>query len=96
MSQSLNHLCSPLLCLSQCVHISLVLGTPNLYPSLQMHLTSAEHRERITSLDLLAKLLLMQLRVQPASFDARVHYWLMFDLVFTTAPSFFSAKLLFS
>ena len=53
MLQSLRHLCGPALDLLQYVHVSPALGSPALDPALWMHLTSAEPRERTTSLNLL-------------------------------------------
>ena len=53
-------------------------------------LTSAEWRGRLTSLDLLATLLLMQPRQLLAAFAARAHCWLMASLLSTRS---FSAKL---
>ena len=58
--QSLNHLLDPLLSSLQYMLVSLVLGSPALAIGLQMGLTSAEQRGRITSLDLLATLSLIQ------------------------------------
>lgn len=70
MLQSLNHLCG----LSQVslwyVHVSLILVIPVLDPALQMCLTRAEERGRITSLDLLLMLCLTQPRVLLAFFLA--------------------------
>lgn len=54
--QSFNHLCGPSLVLSQYVPVSLVLGNT----AFQMLLTGAKQKERITSLDLMAMLCLMQ------------------------------------
>lgn len=54
--QSFNHLCGPSLVLSQYVPVSLVLGNT----ALQMLLTGAKQKGRITSLDLMAMLCLMQ------------------------------------
>ncbi|KAK4827750.1 hypothetical protein QYF61_021221 [Mycteria americana] len=56
-------------------------------------LTSAEQRGRITSLDLLAILLLMQPRIPSAFFKGRVHCLLIFNLVSTRTLRSFSAKL---
>jgi len=56
MLQSLNYLCGPLLNSLQDIQVTLVLGNPALDQELQIYLTSAEHRRRITFLDLLAML----------------------------------------
>jgi len=55
-----------------------------------MCLTRAEYREGISSLDLLAMLLLKQLRRLLAAFVARTHCWLMFSL--STRTSISSSK----
>ena len=52
-------------------------------------LTSAEQKGRITSLHLLATLLLMQPRIQLAFWTARAHRWLMSNLPSTSTPMFF-------
>ena len=57
-------------------------------------LTSAEQRGRITSLDLMATLPLMQPRIPLAFLVARAHCWLTLNLVSTKSPSSFSTKLL--
>lgn len=80
----------------QYVADSLVWGSPALDKSLEMCLTSAECRGRATSLSLLPKLLLMQLRLLSVSFAARTQYWVIFNLVSIRTPRPFSAKLLFS
>jgi len=61
MLQALNHLCGPSLDSLHYVHVSLELGSPELGPAVRMHLTRAEWRGRITSLDLLATLFAMSL-----------------------------------
>jgi len=58
--------------------------------------TSAEWRGRITSLDLLATLDLMQPRIPLPFFAPRPCCWLMVKLVSTRTPKFFPAKLLSS
>ena len=57
-------------------------------------LTSAEQRGKISSIDLLPVLCLMQLRIPFAAFAARSYSWLMFNLVSTRTSRPFSAKLL--
>ncbi|KAK4809169.1 hypothetical protein QYF61_006427 [Mycteria americana] len=59
-------------------------------------LTSAELRGRITFLELLAVLYLMQPRIPLAFCAARAHYWLMFNLVPTRILRSFFARLLSS
>ncbi|KAK4810782.1 hypothetical protein QYF61_008754, partial [Mycteria americana] len=71
------------------------LGAQNWIQSSRCSLTSAEERGRITSLDLLAILCLMQPRI-PLALAARAHCWLMFNLVSTRTPRSFSARLLSS
>lgn len=71
--QSLNHLsCFPLYPLQK-PHVSLVLRSPELDPALQMHLTRAEWRGRITPPDLLAVLCLRHLRIPLAFSATRAH-----------------------
>lgn len=60
MLQSLNHVHGPLLDLLQYVAISVVLGSSALDPTVQMCLTRAKQRVRITSLSLLETLCSMQ------------------------------------
>lgn len=64
----LNHLSDLSLNLLQKVYISLVLGMPGLELALQMCLTSADRRRRMTSLHLLATHILMQPRMLLAIF----------------------------
>ncbi|XP_055576153.1 uncharacterized protein LOC129736772 [Falco cherrug] len=56
-------------------------------------LPSAEQRGRITSLDLLAMLLLMHPRVLLAALATRAHCWLVGNLLSTSTPTSFSAEL---
>ena len=56
--------------------------------------TRAEQRGRITSLDLLATLLLMQSSVQLAFWAVSAHCWLMPSFSSTSTPKSFSAGLL--
>ena len=63
---------------------------------LQMCATNAEQRGRITSIDLLAMLLLMQPRMLLAAFATRVHCNPMVSLFATRTPRSFSAQLLSS
>lgn len=90
--QDHNHLHGPSMELLQDVHISLVLGSP----ALQVCLTRARQGWRITSLDLLAMLCLMQPRRLLAAFAARAHCRLLVNLVSTGIPRYFSTKLLSS
>ena len=61
-----------------------------------MCLIGFEYREKITSLDLLAMLCLMQPRRLLVFLAAKVHCWLMVNLVSIRSPRSFSAKLLSS
>ena len=74
----------------------LVLGSPTLDLALQLCLTGAEQRGRITSLELLAVLLLMQPRRLVAFLATRARCWLVVDLLPTRIPRTFSGKLLSS
>ena len=91
--QSLSHLCGPLLGSLQYVHVRLVLGSPEQDPALRMGLISAEQRGRITSLDLLAILLLMQPKMLLAAFCCKGVLLAHVNLVSTASSS---AKLLSS
>lgn len=51
------------------------------------HLTSAEERQVIMSLDLLAKVLLLNPRMLLASFATKAHCWLLCSLWSTKTPS---------
>ena len=57
-------------------------------------ITRAEQRGRITSLDLLATLLLMELRIQLAAWAASTHCWVMLSFSSTNIPKSFSSGLL--
>lgn len=83
--QTFLSLCSPSLDLLQYVHVSLVLGSPELYPALQTCLTSAEQKGRINSLHLLMTLFLMRPRISLA-FATRTHCWFMFTLLWSQEP----------
>ena len=61
---------------------------------LQMCATNAEQRGRITSIGLLAMLLLMQPRMLLAASAARAHCWLVFNLVSNRTSKAFSTELL--
>lgn len=87
MLQSCNYFCDPKLHSLLYVHVSLVVGAPELD---SWDLTSAEQSVRITSLDLLEVLLLKQSRMTFTVFVARAHCWQLFSLVFTRMPMFFS------
>lgn len=62
MPQFLDHIPGLLLDLLQDVHFSFELGIPELDPTVQVSFTSTEKRGRISSLNLLAALLLRQPR----------------------------------
>lgn len=88
--QSHNRLCGPSLGSLSYACVCVEMWSPKLDPALELCLTRAEQRERITSLNLLAMLFLMQTRRLPGFFAARVHRWLTVSLVL------FSARLLCS
>lgn len=88
MLQSPNHLCGPSLDSLLHAHVCIELGSPKLDPALELCLTRAEQRGRITSLSLLAMLFLMQTRRLLGFCAARVHRWL------TVGLASFSARLL--
>ncbi|XP_069664098.1 coiled-coil domain-containing protein 169 isoform X3 [Haliaeetus albicilla] len=94
MLQSLHHLHSPVLDLLQEVPVLLVPGSPELDPALQICLTSAKEKGRITSLDLLAAFFLMEPGWPLAFFAARAHCWRVAILLSTRTRRSFSAKLL--
>lgn len=71
----------------------LILGSPTLDLALQLWPISAEQRERITSLELLAMLLLRRL---VAFLAMRAHCWLVVALLPARIPRTFSGKLLSS
>lgn len=84
MFHALNHLCGPFLDPLQYAHV--------LYWKaqhwIQMHLTSAKLNKKLTFLDLLATIFLMQSKIPLAFFFfPQKHCWLMFHLVFTSIPS---------
>lgn len=56
-------------------------------------ITSAEQRWRITSINFLAILCIVQPRLLLAFLSVRACCWLMFNLVFTRTPTSFSARL---
>lgn len=93
MLQLLNHHCGLSLDSLQFVHVLLALVSPSLNPALRVCLISAERRERITSRDLLAMLLLMQPQRLLAFFATRADHWVMFSLS-TMSPRSFFAELL--
>lgn len=57
-------------------------------------LMGVEQRGRVTSLDLLATLLLMQLKIWLAFWSASAHWWLMLSFLSTNTPKCFSTGLL--
>ena len=95
MLQSLHHLNGSLVLspVSPCLSCTEELRTVPSNPGVA---TSAEQRGRITSLSLLAILCLMQPRIPFTFFATRACCWLMFSLLSTRTPRYFSAKLLFS
>lgn len=80
--QSLHHICGLTLDSLQDVHGGVDLDPTSACPS-----TSAEHRGKITSLDLLAMLFLMQHRILLAFFSTRTHCWRMINLLSTTTSA---------
>jgi len=83
MPQSLHHLCGPSLDSLQYVHVSPVLGSHSTPPMASPVLSQ---KRRITPIDLLVTLFLMQPRKPLAAFEAQAHCWLMFNLVSTRTP----------
>lgn len=76
-AQTLNYLCGLSLDFLQYVHISLVLRSPELDPVLRRGPIRAEQKRRITPLDFLAILSLMQARIPFAAFAVKTHGWLI-------------------
>jgi len=68
------------------LHVSLVLGSPQLNATDQTCLSRAEMRGRIPSPDLLAMLCLMQPRTLLDISDAKTHCQLMVNLISTRTP----------
>lgn len=73
-----------------------MLGSPELDPALQMCLTRAEQRARITSLNLLVMPHLMQPRMLVTIFAMRVHRWLLVNLMSTRTLGSLSVELVYS
>ena len=88
--QILDNLDGLLLDSLQCIHVSHVLGSR----ALQMCLTSAEQKGKITSLNLLAMFCLMQPWRLLAFFAARAHCCLTVNQSIRTTPGPFFPKLL--
>jgi len=63
-------------------------------PQVGSHQSRAEQRGRITSLDLLATLLLMQLGIWLVFWVASTRCWVMLSFLSTNIPKSFSARLL--
>lgn len=82
------------LVLLQSIHVLLTLGSPKLDRAVRRSLTSTEQRGKITALDLLAAVLLVQPSLLLA-FLGQAHCWLIFNLS-VGQPSSPSAKLLSS
>ena len=76
--------------------MSLVPGSPELDAALQTCLTRTAWRGRVTSIELLAKLCLMQPRGLLVFFVVRTRCWLPVSLLATRTPRSFTAKLLLS
>lgn len=91
---SLNHLCISTLDSPQYVHVSFLLGNPELYMGLQCGLTNADQEGRIPFLDLMAMLFLMLLRMLLAAFATRASWWFMVSLLSCRTPRSLSAELL--
>lgn len=75
------------------IYLSLLLAGPEIYSIFQVH----PHQcwvGKIICLDLLVILCSMHPRIFLASLVARLHYWLMFNLVSTNTSRSFSAELL--
>ena len=87
MLEALSSLCNVLLDSLPYAHVGLVLENPELDRGLQMCLIRAEQKGRITSLDLLARLCLVQPRMPLDFFAARAHCWLMFNFLSTGSPA---------
>jgi len=74
------------------LHVSLVVGSLEPDPAVQMCLTSSEQRVKIISLDLLAMVFLFQLRRLLAFIAMKVHCWLVVSLLSTSTLWSVSAK----
>lgn len=73
--------------------LNCALGCPALDPALHLCITRAELSGRITSLDLLAMLFLMQPRRLLAFLAARAHFWLVVNMLVEKSSRSFSAEL---
>lgn len=89
--QSLHLLCRPSLGSLPYVHVSFVLGNPQLDTALQFWPCNAEQKGRITFLDL-QDICPMQPMVPLAFFVARTHCRITFTLVSRRTPRLFSSK----
>ena len=89
-----HHFCGPSLDPLQQVHVPPVPGLQSWTQDSTWGLTSAEQRGRITSLDLLAMLLLIQPRIQLPFWVARPHCHVMLSFLSTSTPKSFSSGLL--
>lgn len=78
MLQSLHQLCDLSLDSLQYVHVSLVLGSPELDSAL--HMWPHQWRKRMTSCDLCAAPILVQPRTLLASVSERVHFYMVGSL----------------
>ena len=87
------HLCGPPLDLFQQLHVLLVFRAPELDAVLQV---GSHKKYRITSLDLLVTILLMQLRIQLAFWAANTHCQFMLNLSSVSTLKSFSSGLLSS
>jgi len=89
-----DQFCGPPLDPLQQLHVFSVLRAPELDKGLQVGLTRAEQRGRITSLDLLAMLLLMKPRIWLAFWAVSAHCQVMLSFRSTSTPKSFSSGLL--
>lgn len=81
-----HHLCGSLLDSFQYIHLSSILGSPELYLYRLSRVEGSPSPPVVNSL--------IQPRIISATFAARAHCWLMFDMLFDRTSSSFSAKLL--
>ena len=93
MLRFLHCLHGPSLDLLRYVHVSLVLGSPELETGLQVQPHQCKERGRITSLNPLTSLCLMQPRIPLAFSATKTFCRLMVSLLSTRLPRFFSAEL---
>lgn len=92
MLEALYHPCAPQLGSLQEIPVFLYWGAQNWIQYSRWGLIRAEKRGRITSLELLATLLLMHPRMPLAFLVTRAHYWVMDSLSSIRTPRSFSAE----